>query len=85
MGLLKGLFGLPLLPVWGTIAIAEQLLEQAEQEYYDPVLIRRKLEELDRLREQGSVPAEEAEAIEDELIDRMLTGRQRGIGSGGMT
>ena len=35
MGLISGLLTLPLAPVRGTVWIAEQVLEQAEREYYD--------------------------------------------------
>jgi hypothetical protein len=77
MGLLTGLLGLPLLPVRGTIAIAEQLLEQAEREFYDPAVIRRQLEEVGRLRDEGLVSDEEAGAIEDELVHRLMVGRDR--------
>jgi hypothetical protein len=78
MGLLTGLITLPLLPVRGTIAIAEQVLQQAEREFYDPATIRLQLEEVDRLREAGSISDDEAAAIEDELVDRLLVGRDRG-------
>ena len=37
MGLISGLLGLPLAPLRGTIAVAEQIQRQAEEEFYDPV------------------------------------------------
>ena len=37
MGLITGLLGLPLAPLRGTIAVAEQIQRQAEEEFYDPV------------------------------------------------
>lgn len=77
MGLITGLLGLPLAPVRGTIAIAEQLLQQAEEEYYDPARIRAALEEVDRARETGALSDEEAVEREDELVERLLEGQRR--------
>jgi len=72
MGLLTGLLGLPLAPVRGTIAVADQVLKQAEEEYYDPARIRQQLEEVDRQREAGAISEDEAIAWEDELVDRLM-------------
>jgi chorismate mutase len=72
MGLLTGLLGLPLAPVRGTIAVADQVLKQAEEEYYDPARIRQQLEEVDRQREAGAITEDEAIAWEDELVDRLM-------------
>lgn len=77
MGLLTGLLGLPLAPLRGTIAVAEQVLEQAEEEYYDPAKIRAQLDEVDRQRREGEITDEEATAREDELVDRLLEGQER--------
>jgi cytochrome c-type biogenesis protein CcmH/NrfG len=72
MGLLTGLLGLPLAPLRGTIAVADQVLQQAEEEYYDPVRIRQQLEEVDRQREAGAITEDEAIAWEDELVERLM-------------
>jgi hypothetical protein len=56
MGLIKGLLTLPLAPVRGTVWVAEQVQEEAERQYYDPAVIRRELEEVDRLRTAGESP-----------------------------
>lgn len=80
MGLLTGILGLPLAPVRGVAAVAEQVLRQAEEEYYDPATIRAQLEEIERQREAGVLSEEEATAWEDELIERLLEGRRRGGG-----
>ena len=40
MGLITGLLGLPLAPLRGTVAVAEQIRKQAEDEFYDPAAIR---------------------------------------------
>jgi len=75
MGLLTGLLTLPLAPLRGTVAVAEQIRRQAEREFYDPAKIRRQLEEVDRARESGELSEEEAVAMEDELVQRLLTGQ----------
>ena len=36
MGLVTGLLGLPLVPLRGVLWLAEQVLEQAEDQFYDP-------------------------------------------------
>lgn len=77
MGLLTGILGLPIAPLRGTIAVAEQVLQQAEEEYYDPARIRAQLEEVDRQRREGEITEEEATLREDELVDRLLEGQER--------
>lgn len=77
MGLITGLLGLPLAPVHGTIAVAEQVLRAAEEEYYDPARIREQIEEVDRLRRTGEIDEDEAIAREDALVERLLEGQQR--------
>jgi chorismate mutase len=77
MGLITGILGLPLAPVRGTVWVAEQILEQAEEEYYDPVKIRAQLDEVDRQRREGELSEEEATRLEDELVDRLLEGQSR--------
>jgi chorismate mutase len=76
MGLLSGLLTLPLAPLRGTLAIAEQIRQQALREFYDPGRIQRQLEEVERLRSEGLVDETEAEALEDELLQRLLAGRE---------
>ena len=78
MGLITGFLTLPLAPLRGLTAVAEQILQQAEDIYYDPATIRRELEELDRLREEGEIDEADAVAREDELIDRLMEARERG-------
>ena len=77
MGLLTGLLTLPLAPVRGTIWVAEQIRRQAEHEYYDPDRIREQLDEVDRARAEGVIDDAEATALEDELVARLLEGRER--------
>jgi chorismate mutase len=77
MGLLTGLLTLPLAPVRGTVWLAEQIMAQAERELYDPARIRRQLEDVDRLRSEGALSDDEAEALEDELVERLLLSQSR--------
>jgi hypothetical protein len=78
MGLLTTLVTLPIAPLRGVVAVAEQVRRQAEDAYYDPVAIRAELEEVDALRTSGHLTDEEATAREDDLIERLLVGQQRG-------
>lgn len=75
MGLITGLLGLPLAPVKGVVAAAEQIRRQAEEQYYDPANIRAQLDEVERMREAGVLSEDEAVAWEDELIERLMIGR----------
>jgi cytochrome c-type biogenesis protein CcmI len=77
MGLITGILGLPLAPLRGTILVAEQVLKQAEEQYYDPATIRRQLDEVERAREAGTLTDDEATQLEDELVDRLLQSRDR--------
>ena len=77
MGLITGLLGLPLAPLRGTLAAAEQIRQQAEDEYYDPATIRAQLAEVDRQRAAGELSDDEATAWEDELVDRLMVGQSR--------
>ena len=77
MGLLTGILGLPLAPLWGTVKVAEVVLQEAEDQFYDPAAIRAQLEEVDRRREAGEISEEEATAWEDELVERLVEGQQR--------
>ncbi len=77
MGLITGLLGLPLAPLRGTVAVAEQIRRQAEEEFYDPARIRRQLEEVERMRSADELTEEEATAFEDELVERLLVSQTR--------
>jgi chorismate mutase len=80
MGLMTSLLTLPLAPVRATVALAEQIRKQAEREYYDPARIRLQLEQIEALRESGQIDPDEAAALEDELLVRLMAAndRQRG-------
>src|SRR6187551_2929489 len=53
VGVVTGLLGLPLLPFRGVVWLAEQVLEQAEEQFYDPTRIRAQLEQVDEARRSG--------------------------------
>lgn len=72
MGLLTGILTLPIAPVRGVVAIAEQLRRQAEEELHDPATIRAQLEAVETARERGEMTEEEAAAWENILIARLL-------------
>jgi hypothetical protein len=77
MGLITGILTFPIAPLRGTIAVADQILRQAEEIYYDPASIRAELEEVERLREEGSIDETTATLWEDELIERLMIGQER--------
>jgi hypothetical protein len=75
MGLLTGLLTLPLAPVRGVAWLAERILEQAEQQMYDPAAVRRQLAEVDAARQDGRLSDEQAAELENELLSRMMARR----------
>lgn len=76
MGLITGLFGLPFLPLRGTVWIAEQVAEEAERRLSDPALIRRELEEIAEARRDGRMSEKDAEHAERELVARLTRPRR---------
>jgi len=82
LGLLTGLLGLPLAPVRGVVWLAEQIRDQAEEQYYDPARIRAELDRVDEGRRSGELTEEEAAELENELLQRLMAGR-RSPGVGG--
>jgi hypothetical protein len=77
VGLITGILGLPLAPLRGTIWVADQVLQQAEEEYYDPARIKAQLEAVEQARAAGELTEDEATEIEDELVDRLIESRNR--------
>ena len=77
MGLITGLLTLPLAPLRGVVLAAEQVQKQAEDELYDPARIRAQLEEVERQRQDGRLSEADAEAWEEELVERLLVSRDR--------
>ncbi|MFF7244375.1 gas vesicle protein GvpG [Embleya sp. NPDC008237] len=79
MGLITGLLTLPLAPVHGVVWLAEQIYDEAYDEWASPQAIRRRLEEVDHDRSEGVITDEQADAMEQELVSRLLESR-RAIG-----
>ena len=77
MGLITGILGLPTAPLRGTVRIAEVVLQQAEETYYDPAVVRRQLEDVAHAREVGALSDAEADWWEEELVARLMEGAQR--------
>ena len=75
MGLFSAIFGLPLAPVRGVVWLAEQVRDQAESQLYDPARIRAQLEQVDQARRSGELSEQECAELEDELLQRLMTGR----------
>ncbi|MGW0965178.1 gas vesicle protein GvpG [Streptomyces sp. NPDC002516] len=71
MGLFTQLVTLPLAPVRGVAWVMDQVLEAAENEYYDPAPIRLQLAELERQLEAGEIDEETFDGLEDQLLDRL--------------
>jgi hypothetical protein len=76
MGLLTGLVTLPVAPLRGVVAVAEQVRRQAEEAYYDPTAIRAELEDVDARRQRGELAEEDATTLEEALIDRLMEGQR---------
>jgi hypothetical protein len=73
MGLVKGLLLLPLAPVNGVRWVTEVLIGEAERELASRESPERQLAELDAKRANGEISFEEAEALEAELLEKMLS------------
>jgi cytochrome c-type biogenesis protein CcmI len=72
MGLFSGLLTLPLAPVRAVVWIAEQVQEEAERQWSDPATIQAALVDIEGLRENGEIDDDEADAREEELLQRLL-------------
>lgn len=77
MGLLTGVLGLPFAPLRATVWVAEQVAEEADRTLSDPAVIRRRLEELADARAAGTIPPEQADEEERDLVARLLRARTR--------
>jgi Gas vesicle protein G len=74
MGLFRALVMLPLAPVTGVRWVAGVLQEEAERELAERESPQRALAELDAKRANGEISDEDAEALEAQLIEQMLSG-----------
>ncbi|TRV82022.1 gas vesicle protein [Streptomyces sp. 130] len=71
MGLITQLLTLPLAPVRGTAWVLGQVVQAAEEEYYDPEPVRARLAQLEQELNSGLIGPEEFDRREDELLDRL--------------
>jgi Gas vesicle protein G len=71
MGLLTELLLVPLAPARIALWSVGQLVESATREALDPAAIRGALADLSRQFDEGLISAEEFEALEDQLLDRL--------------
>lgn len=78
MGLISGILLLPLAPVRGVAWIAEVVAEEAERELEVANSPERALAELEAARATGEIDPDEADALESELIARLLDERGQG-------
>lgn len=69
MGVLWGLLTLPYAPVRGLTAVVRVIAREAESEQYNPVAIRRGLEELDRAAAAGRITPEERDAAQQRVLE----------------
>jgi hypothetical protein len=76
VGLFTGLLTLPLAPVRGVVWVAEQVLEEAERQYYDQGNIRRELAELELDFEDGRIDDRQRAERERELLARLAIGQE---------
>jgi len=76
-GLVTGLVTWPLAPVRGTVWVADQVLQEAERQWYDPAAVQRELDEVTRRRDAGEITDAQADLLEDALIERLLHGPAR--------
>jgi hypothetical protein len=73
VGLVKGLLLLPLAPVNGVRWVIEVLAGEAERELAARESPERRLAELDARRANGELSDEEADALEAELLEQLLS------------
>lgn len=79
MGLLRELLLVPLAPVRMAYWTVGQVVDAAEREHFGPAAIRRELADLYRALDEGTISPEEFDVAEDQLLERMAEGQQRGL------
>jgi len=82
VGVVSGLFTLPLAPVRGVVWVVERVKDAAEEEYYDPGPVEQELAALERELLAGRIDEETFEEREEELLDRLeeITAHRRSVG-----
>ena len=71
MDILWTLLTLPYAPVRGLTAVVKVIAREAESQMYNPVNIRRELEELDRAAEAGDITPEQRERQQEQVLNRL--------------
>jgi hypothetical protein len=84
MGLITGLLTLPLAPVRGVVWIAEQVRDEALREWQDPSRLRAALADVQARRDLGQIDDDEADRLEEELVERLLAVNEDPMTSGGL-
>ncbi|MFD7923963.1 gas vesicle protein GvpG [Streptomyces sp. NPDC059740] len=81
MGLISEVLLLPVAPVRapakGIGWVLQQVVADAERQYYDPSAIQQELRELSRRLDAGGITEAEFDRQEDELLDRLDEARTR--------
>ncbi|NEB80657.1 gas vesicle protein [Streptomyces sp. SID14478] len=81
MGLLSEVLLLPLAPVRGSFWALDQVVAEAERQYYDPSAVQEQLAALEKQLEAGQIDEETFDRMEDELLDRLEAGNRRQTGA----
>ncbi|MDF3299546.1 gas vesicle protein GvpG [Streptomyces tropicalis] len=81
MGLLSEVLLLPLAPVRGSMWVLDQVVAEAERQYYDPSAVQAQLARLEEQLEAGDIDEETFDRLEDELLDRLEASRTRQAGA----
>ncbi|SCL14326.1 Gas vesicle protein G [Micromonospora rhizosphaerae] len=71
MGILWGLLTWPYAPVRGLTAVVRVMAREAESQQYNPVNIRRELEELDRAAAAGEITERERDRRQQQVLERL--------------
>ena len=71
MGLLSGIFGLPLAPVRGVLALGELIRRRVDEELHDPASVRRELEAAEEARAAGEISADEEAEVRRRALNRL--------------
>ena len=79
MGLISALLTAPLAPVRGMVWVAEQVKEEAERQWSSPAAVQSALHEVEALRASGDIDDEEADARQEELLERLLGSTDSGL------
>ncbi len=77
MGLFTALVTLPLAPVRGAAWVAQQVAAEADRHMFDEARIRGQLLALELDHEEGRISDAERAVLEDELLERLATARER--------